>query len=374
MNPRFKPRARRRAPTRRPGTTPGDIDSVDGSGPANGIHHPAIRVAPLAESPAEAFIPASSPDRPAADLILSAIRGALSRLRAANPPARGGEPEGIHRMRTSSRRLRSELHALRDLIEPEWRQHVEAELKWLAGLLGDVRDLDILENRLQGDEKTKSRATTENVDSPAPARAEPFFNRLHERHHQNSRVLREALDGERYRGLIAELESALETPPLVDEAHQPCRVALPPIARAAWRRLKKGGRGLKTHTPDQAFHDVRKRAKRARYTAELIAPALGPDVQKEARRFIRLATLVQDVLGEHQDAVVAAAELGQFLADPPEDEAAVAEARHLLKSQRKACEKSRNSFFEVWEKLDRKKSTRWIRRAEKRHHASDVQP
>ena len=46
-------------------------------------------------------------------------------------------------------------------------------------------------------------------------------------------------------------------------------------------------------------------AKRARYTAELIAPIMGRWGHQRPDRFIHLVTQVQDVLGEHQDAIVA---------------------------------------------------------------------
>ena len=42
-------------------------------------------------------------------------------------------------------------------------------------------------------------------------------------------------------------------------------------------------------------------AERARYAAELIAPALGSRTAKDAKRFIRLTTQLQDILGEHQE-------------------------------------------------------------------------
>ncbi|QEH34476.1 CHAD domain protein [Aquisphaera giovannonii] len=353
MKIKTKSRVSRRRPVGLSATDADEDGASNGAPRGNGV-------LPTA-TPVQGGLPAAAitADQPASDLIRSAIQGAISRIRAADPMARRGEPEGIHRMRTGSRRLRSELHALRDLVEPHWREAAEGELKWLAGLLGDVRDLDILEHRLHDKEKPGGDG------SPSPGRAEPFFDRLHERHDRNSRALRDALDGERYRGLIAALESAIATTPLADEAHQPCRVALPPIARDAWRRLRKKARALKEHTPDEAFHDVRKSAKRARYTAELIAPALGPEIQDEAGRFIRLTTQVQTVLGDHQDAVVAAAELERFLDDSPEGDPAADDARKLLKAQRKACDKSRDKFFKVWEKLDRKKSTRWIKDAEK---------
>ena len=81
------------------------------------------------------------------------------------------------------------------------------------------------------------------------------------------------------------------------------------MAAAAWRRLKKQGRGLRPSDPDAEFHELRKRAKRARYTAELIAPIMGRRAARAAGGFIRLLTQVQDTLGEHQDAVVAADEI-----------------------------------------------------------------
>ena len=89
----------------------------------------------------------------------------------------------------------------------------------------------------------------------------------------------------------------------------PCRSAMPPLAAAAWRRLRKCGRALRPSDPDEAFHEVRKRAKRARYTAEMVAPILRGDDARGARRFIRGATRIQDILGEHQDAIVAGDEL-----------------------------------------------------------------
>ena len=54
--------------------------------------------------------------------------------------------------------------------------------------------------------------------------------------------------------------------------------------------------------PDAALHAVRIRAKRCRYAAEATIPVFGTPAQ----RFARAIADVQDVLGEHQDAVVAA--------------------------------------------------------------------
>ena len=73
--------------------------------------------------------------------------------------------------------------------------------------------------------------------------------------------------------------------------------------RAARRKAAKRLRAAAT-APDRdlALHRARKAAKRARYTAEVVKPALG----KTARRQQKSAEHIQEVLGGGQDAVVAA--------------------------------------------------------------------
>ena len=49
--------------------------------------------------PATVAMPAIKPKYPVAELIRSALKGAIARLQAADPEARRGEPEGVHRLR-----------------------------------------------------------------------------------------------------------------------------------------------------------------------------------------------------------------------------------------------------------------------------------
>lgn len=53
----------------------------------------------------------------------------------------------IHPTRVAVRRLRSTLRVFSELFDPSEAAHLEEELVWWAGLLGDVRDLDILAQR-----------------------------------------------------------------------------------------------------------------------------------------------------------------------------------------------------------------------------------
>src|SRR5205085_3736814 len=90
-------------------------------------------------------------------------------------------------------------------------------------------------------------------------------------------------------------------PRLTDVAARRADIVLPGLVRASWRRLGSGvARVRETGAPGD-YHEVRIRAKRARYAAEVVAPAFG----KPAARFAGQVERIQEALGEHQDAVTA---------------------------------------------------------------------
>jgi CHAD domain-containing protein len=136
---------------------------------------------------------------------------------------------------------------------------------------------------------------------------------------------------------------------------------LPPSAKAAWRTLNKAARDLRSNDPPGEFHEARKRAKRCRYTAELIAPLLGRRALRDASKFIRLTARVQDSLGEHQDALITANELETAMALHADDSTLVQNASALLEEQRKRARAARARFFTIWSRLDHKKLRRWMR-------------
>ena len=156
------------------------------------------------------------------------------------------------------------------------------------------------------------------------------------------------------------LQGALH-PPLKDAAGLACRVVLPPAAKAAWRRLKNAAKDLRGNDPPEEFHEARKRAKRCRYTAELIVPLLGRRDLRYAGKFIRLTTKVQESLGEHQDALITANELETAMAKHANDLALLQNASALLEEQRKRAHSARTRFFKIWSRLDHKKLRRWMR-------------
>ena len=312
-------------------------------------------------APVTLALPRIRPDDPAGQVVVAALRQAVSRIAATEAQVWRGDVEGIHRLRTTTRRLRSELRALESFADHEWRKHLEEELRWLARRLGDVRDMDILLARLK-----KSAAAMQQGSASEVALA-PLFAKYQARRAQAAWSLSNALHSDRYRGLLALLEQAALEPPVTDAAAEACRTALPPAARGAWRRLKKGARCLRPADPDQEFHNLRKEAKRDRYTAELVAPIIGGGTNKGSDRFICLVTEVQDVLGEHQDAVVAAHEIELGLAEHADHPGFIPAAQALLEREHEKAEAARTAFFKVWDKLDRKKWRRWLKSGRTAH-------
>lgn len=252
-------------------------------------------------------------------------------------------------MRTATRRLRSALRTFGPIVRAEWSLPLEHELKWLAQVLGAVRDLDVLRERL-----LKASGDT-------PETLAPLFRTLAVEHERASGRLKEVLEGERYCDLIRRLEQALAAPPIRPEAEELRRSEIPSLVDDAWKSLKKRGRALRPDDPDTDFHETRKRAKRARYAAEDVVDALGKHRSKAAGRFAEAATKVQDVLGEHQDAIIAAQEITRIAALHPSDIPFRLAAHRLFKQQIRQADRSRARFFKVWEKFDRKKYRHWLK-------------
>jgi CHAD domain-containing protein len=253
---------------------------------------------------------------------------------ANDPGVRLGEdPEALHQLRVATRRSRALLRAARGLVPPEWGEPLRAELSWLGGLLGPVRDLDVLLEHLDAE-----AATLGGEDARA-------FRRLRARlaaDREGARAtLLEAMADERYFRLLDALEGAEHAP--VTESS----ISLPEIAGEAFAKLRKAAKALPKRPTDDQLHRVRITAKRARYAAELGEPAL----KKAGARFVKKAKVVQDVIGEHQDAVVAEERIRE-LALRGGSSTGLAAGR-LVERQRQRKEAARRAYPAAWRDLDK---------------------
>jgi CHAD domain-containing protein len=102
---------------------------------------------------------------------------------------------------------------------------------------------------------------------------------------------------------------------------------------------------------DENLHAARIRAKRVRYAAEAVSPVFG----KRAKAFAEAAVELQDVLGEHQDAVVA----GGWLREAADSGGDAFVAGQLAAAEAQAAASSREAMPAAWKELSRKRLRFW---------------
>lgn len=240
-----------------------------------------------------------SPSSRAGDVILAYLADQAERLKQLDPMVRRSEPDAVHQMRITTRRLRSILQTYGSLI---WRRDTSglvAELRWLGVLLGSARDAEVLAGHLSAN---LAGIPAEHVIGPVEARMQRHLSPAGVRARTE---LVQALDSQRYFALLDQIDALLADESLANGAGKPADAVLPAAVRRTYRRasrrMSKANHATAGQPMDAALHQARKAAKRARYAADAVAPAMG----KKARRFAKRMKRVQSSLGDYQDSVIA---------------------------------------------------------------------
>ena len=235
-----------------------------------------------------------------ADLVGTYLAAQCTVLIDAEAQLRAREPV-IHSTRVAARRLRSTLRTYAKTTDADRAAMLSDELVWFAGLLGEVRDREVLEQRLLTD---LAELPAELVIGPVAAAIE---TELTTGRKAAWNVVIDALDTDRYRQLLAELHRWRSDPPLTAVADEPAVKVNRYVKRATKKLDKRLDRAIEARLSgdpdaDHLLHQARKAGKRARYAVELAEPVLG----KKAGKIIDDRKALQDVLGEYQDSFVAA--------------------------------------------------------------------
>jgi CHAD domain-containing protein len=214
-------------------------------------------------------------------------------------------------MRVASRRLRSSLATFGRLFAGSQAQHLRDELLWLGAVLGPVRDVEVMRDHLH------HTAAALPVDADLAQALASLDHELAQRHSRAHKSLIKALNTPRYSALVADLTAFAGNPPwIANAARRHTLAALVGRACARVDRAASSVRGsLDLGGPE--LHEVRKAAKRARYAAELAAPSAGEPARLLARRMEDL----QEVLGRHQDSLMARELLRDLAGRLPERQA-----------------------------------------------------
>ncbi|WP_321819219.1 MULTISPECIES: CHAD domain-containing protein [unclassified Burkholderia] len=214
------------------------------------------------------------------------------------------DPEFVHQMRVALRRLRTLMRFFPRFADEQWKNTFGADLRWVASLLGTVRDWDVF--------STESLPALIAADGGSPdwdgtldaARVQATAARVE---------LRQALHSARYARLTLgwlEWLSALALPPAAGDDDTPS------LRRHATKRVRRLFGHLYaspslTSLDTAARHQVRIDAKRLRYALEFFASLASRRTRNET---VKTLARVQSVLGEANDTIVALHHLEQLAA------------------------------------------------------------
>jgi CHAD domain-containing protein len=293
----------------------------------------------LGAPPEEASPPKNAP---AVEHLRAYLRAQLEAIERHDPAVRvGSDPEDLHKLRVAVRRSRAALREARALLGDEQGRTLRDELKWLGNRLGPARDLDVLIARL--------RREVAELDGPDAVPAGRIVAQLEEERQAAQRELLEALDSERYATVLALLGRLVDAPPVATSD-----ISLNRLTRREFRKLKRQVDALGPTASNDALHRARIQAKRLRYATELSSQLLG----KKGEGVVSAAKAFQDVVGAHQDAVVAEEYIRTAVRRARGIGAGLAAGR-LIERERIRRAEARAGLPEAWKQLERRAAKIW---------------
>ncbi|WP_156679921.1 CHAD domain-containing protein [Sphingomonas profundi] len=201
-----------------------------------------------------------------------------------------GRAEPLHQSRVALRRLRSALSIFRPMLADAAFERLRGELRWISGLLGEVRNIDVLIPRID-DADTAGRLRAAREDHAA--------------------TLVAALDSDRMRGLMLDLAEWIvagawrDDPETAELRTTPATLFAGNMLDRLRRRIRKRGRDL-AEQDEASRHEVRILGKKLRYAGEFFADLFpGKKAVRRRERFLDQVARLQEALGELNDLATA---------------------------------------------------------------------
>lgn len=199
------------------------------------------------------------------------------------------DPEHVHDMRVAIRRARCALQLFEPWLDGAACRPVRRELARLAGLLGGVRDMDVMWVHLRRQFKVVAadKKSRDALCACCLAARAPAFVRL-----------QDGMLSIRYAHTLKALAHVLQPPqPAAADTSGPAPREGARILRAL---IKSTLKAAPARVTPYALHGMRIQCKKLRYACEFLAPQVGEETRDLAKQLVR----VQDCLGRHQDAQV----------------------------------------------------------------------
>jgi inorganic triphosphatase YgiF len=223
-------------------------------------------------------------------------RSVLRHIAANEPAVRAADPEGVHQMRVGVRRLRAAIAVFSELLDCKQTQQIKRDLKWLAGKLGPVRDLDVF---LKG-----KIALFEGADSPTAGLPE-LKSELVYRRDVAAESAKGAITTARYRLLIFNILEWIEDGKWLKQSRSHLDRKIRPFAAHLFeRRTKKAKRKARRVGEVEApkRHKLRIIIKKVRYALYFFESLFSRT--KALSRYKKYLQALQDNLGALNDIAV----------------------------------------------------------------------
>ena len=287
------------------------------------------------------------------DSFVAIARACVAHLLAsAHYAYKSSDPEGIHELRVSIRRMRAAFAVFRAAMPESYRCRIGDELRVLQRKLGTAREWDVLVEetfagmprrlrKQRSSEKLVQMAQTERVEGYKSAHA--------------------ALQNPRYTDLLLRLASWIESQfgfgalPTRERKWRPNVLAGPAprfaseVMRAYHERVRKLGQKIRKLDTGE-LHRLRIRVKKLRYATEFFG-SIWPN--RRTKRYLSALKDLQEGLGELHDATVAETLVARLrTAGAGDAKCATAPVdRWLLDCQRR----SRKEVLDLWDRFANRK-------------------
>ena len=281
-----------------------------------------------------------SPDDGAALAARVVVRFHLRAFARQEQPARAGDIEGVHELRVATRRLRAALRFFAPVLPAKFVENMRREVKWLASAIGAVRELDVLGQIVN--------ARAPRLEPDVRSALGPVAVYIHDRRAAAHDALIAALDSTRCRRLLDRLASFADSMP-PRRTEDTLGAVAPSLLRPLLRAVLSAGRSIGDDPNPDALHRLRVRGKRLRYALETLRGLGGKNVGKMLRRL----TALQDLIGDHQDAVTAMKRLRTYAETADVPPATLLAVGALVEGFSRRAVKLRRRFPETWRRLDR---------------------
>ncbi|ONI67263.1 CHAD domain containing protein [Kribbella sp. ALI-6-A] len=286
------------------------------------------------------------PSKPTtADLFRAYATEQVQAIHLRDPEVRRDLPDALHKMRVATRRLRSALATYRPVVDREVGDQIRDELKWFAGELGGARDAEVLREHFLV-------AVSEQPSELVMGRVAGYIDDHLRAVYKEARTQAlEALESERYFRLLDTLDGLVAAPPLLD-AETKAKKQVPELLKHDLKRMrrcvKRAENAATLAEQDHELHETRKAAKRLRYAAESAVPLLG----ERAAELVERAKHVQEILGDHQDSVVARDLLRRLAVQQHLDGGNPFTLGRLHAAEQYRGDRSREEFLKLWPTID----------------------